>query len=265
MKTVKNIYFKIRNIFVYSLVNKHIREQIGIRLVSPIIRNQGYFLWIEGNEGVYDLFAIPNDEDNQANYLIKYYPSTEEDNYRLYPQPEKELRTNYIFKEGAPLWDDRENVMAEHFIAGRMDLLWEEQAIWATLTVTEDAEKTLPLMEIGRNFYDRFLRALCIFNKTTPSLVTQKTTLNGTTKINQLMTILLPIEFDKAPLINEICELLGAKAENSTAKTVTSENWEPLYIEGVSEIPSVTTTWLDGSWWTLPAKTAAYLPEDLNI
>lgn len=265
METVKNIYFKVRNIFLYSVLNQIIRDRIGIRLVSAITRNQGWFLWTDGVKGVYDLFALPNDLDNQANYLIKYYPATDEELYPSYPAKEKELRSKYTFVEGAPLWDDRENVMADHFIVGRLDLLWEDQAIWANLTVQEDKEESLPLTQVSQNFYNRFLRALCIFNKTSPSLVIKKSSQNGTTKTHQLMTILLPNVLDKASLISETSDLLGVNKEGSADNSDLGELWEPVYIEGVMDTPPETTSWLDSSWWTLPAQTADYLPEDLRI
>lgn len=265
METVKNIYFKIRNIFLYSVVNQQIRDQIGIRLVSAITRNQGWFLWMDGAKGVYDLFALPNDLDNQANYAIKYYPSTEEEIFHAYPDREKELRTSFTFKEGAPLWDDRENEMADDFVVGQLDLLWEENALWANLTMREEEDDRRPLADLSRNFFDRFLRALCIFNQTEPSLAIKKTTIQESGKIHQVMVVLLPEVTDKAAHIAEISALMGLNLKSAPEGSTPNGQWEPLFVEGTNGSKPADDQWIDTAWWTLPAQTAALLPKELHI
>lgn len=265
METVKNIYFKIRNIFFYSVVNQQIQDQIGIRQVSLITRNQGWFIWVDGAKGVYDLFALPNDMDNQADYAIKYYPSTEEEIFQTYPERERELRTSFTFKEGAPLWDDRENEMADDFIVGQLDLLWEDNALWANLTMREEDHDRRPLADLSKNFFDRFLKALCIFNQTEPSLAIKKTMIQDFGKIHQVMVVLLPGVTEKSAHIAEICEMMGVKQKGATENSAPAGQWEPLFIEGSNGSKPEGNQWIDSAWWTLPAQTAALLPKELHI
>lgn len=265
METVKNIYFKIRNIFLYSVVNQKIRDQIGIRLVSAITRNQGWFLWLDGAKGVYDLFALSNEMDNQANYLIKYYPSTEEDIFKAYPDREKELRSKHTFVEGAPLWDDREKEMADAFIIGQMDLLWEENAVWANLTIREDENDQRPIADLCRNFFDRFTRALCIFNQASPSLALKKTSSQNSETVHQIMVVLMLNEVDRSTHIAEITEMMGVTGATAQSAPAAGGVWEPLFIEGANGSKPRPNQWIDVSWWTLPAQTAALLPKELHI
>lgn len=265
METVKNIYFKIRNIFLYSVVNQNIRDQIGIRLVSAITRNQGWFLWTDGAKGVYDLFALPNELDNQANYLIKYYPSTEEEIFHSYPNREKELRTTRNFIEGAPLWDDRENEMADDFVIGQMDLLWEDRELWASLTIRETENDRRPLAGLSKNFFDRFIRALCIFNQTQPSLAIQRTTLQGSEKVHQLMVVLLPNALDKPDHVADICEMMGVKQTTASDESTRDGLWTPLFIEGVNGSKPANSSYIDASWWSLPEQMVNYIPVELHI
>jgi len=262
MDTVKSIYFKLRNIFVYSFVHAKLREKIGFRFISYLTKTQGWFLWLAGSEGVYDLFTLPGDDDNSANFLIKYYPSTTEEIFKALPEREQELRTTYTFKEGAPLWEDRENDLVDHFIIGRLDILWEDAAIWVNLSVPRDDTSKMPKAQLSHDLYKSILRALCIFNKAAPSMVLSRTASDGSLQADDILTILLPGEGDKVAQLAEIREILGVSSQASAA---VEGSWQPVYLANVESPSGEGSPLLDKSWWSLPDESADILPEELHI
>lgn len=263
MSSVKNIYFKIRNIFVYSFAHSRLRQLIGFKNISYLTQTQGWFLWIDGKDGVYDLFTLPGEDDNSINFLIKYYPALEEEAFKHLSEREQEIRTTFTFKEGAPLWEDRENEMADHFVAGRLDILWEDAAIWVNLSVPDDGRTTAQKAQLSHDLYKRMLRALCIFNRTVPSIVLTKIVSVESIQADHFLTILLPGEGDKANRITEICELLQV---NTGASAIDEDGaWQPVYVEDFRDGSTGDSPLLDESWWTLSEQSEEVVPRELHI
>jgi hypothetical protein len=269
METIKNIYFKMRNIMFYSFVNPAVREEIGIRLVSGITQNQGWFLWMNDSDGVYDLYSLPGEHDNSANYLIKYYPSLDEEVFESYSDKEKKLRKEMLFEAGVPKYGVRESILAEHFIVGYLDVLWEDEAIWLHLTVneenSEDGKSKVPVTQLSHTFFSRLLRGMCFLTKTAPSIILTKSNLTPTGTVSQFVNILIPNTEDKSSLISEICTTVGVNHNGFVNAAVVGEPWKPLFIEDKDNLMPVPSDFIDEKWWEMSSKGAAVLPEELRL
>lgn len=270
MNSVKNMDFKIRNVLFYSLISTAVNEEIGILSASGVTQNQGWLVWLNGSQGVYDLFSLPNEHDNAASYLLKYYPSPDEEAFSCFSEEEKQIRKSHLFENGAPKHGDRETTMVDHFIIGAVDILWEDKSIWLHLNVREDGNQVrkpeLPVVQMSHNFYSFLLRALSFLTKTPPSLVLTRITTNDHGETNrQFATILLPGEMDKTTVIPDLCQTIGVKLDGA----VTGENetalWEPLYLESAVSKTAQPSPFVDPLWWTLPSKAETILAEDLKI
>jgi len=259
----------MRNIMFYSFVNPSIREEIGIRMVSGIAQNQGWFLWMTDSDGVYDLYALPGEHDNSANYLIKYYPSPEEEVFATFSDAEKIMRQDMLFEKGAPKYGDRESILADHFIVGFLDILWEDEAIWLQLTVNEEnvenEKSQTQITQLSNTFYSRLLRGLCFLTKTPPSIVLTKTNLTPTATVRQFVNILIPNMEDKTRLISEICTAVGVNHNGFVNRSAVGEQWQPLFIEDKDNPLPSPSEFIDEKWWGLSSKAATVLPKELRL
>ena len=270
MNSVKNINFKLRNTLFYSIISAKAKEDIGIDTASGVLQNQGWLVWLKSAKGVYDLFLLPGEHDNAASYLLKYYPSPDEELFSKYSKEEQEIRKTYVFENGAPKYGDREDVMASHFITGHLDILWEDRSVWLHLNVLEDENNSrkseLPVLEISHHFYSFFLRALCFLTKTPPSLVLTRTTSPEPGKnVHQFATVLLPDEPDKLTITREMCKTIGVNVNGSVPASLLEAHWEPLFLEGKHNVPEKNNKYLDPLWWELPKKGMTMLPDELRI
>lgn len=253
----------------YSFVNPLVREEIGIRMVSGITQNQGWFLWMTDSDGVYDLYALPGEHDNSANYLIKYYPSPEEEVFASYSDTEKKIRKEVLFEKGAPKYGDRESILADHFIIGFLDILWEDEAIWLQLTVNEEnvenGKSQIPVIQLSNTFYSRLLRSLCFLTKSPPSIILTKTNLTPTATVRQFVNILIPNMEDKTRLISGICTTIGVNQNRFVDSATVGEQWCPLFIEDRDNLMPAPSDFIDGKWWELSSKAAIMLPKELRL
>lgn len=269
METIKNIYFKMRNVMFYSFVNPEVRKEIGIRMVSGVTQNQGWFVWMNDSDGVYDLYALPGEHDNSANYLIKYYPSLEEEVFQSFSDKEIKLRKEMLFEAGVPKYGDRENILAEHFIVGYLDVLWEEEAIWLHLTVNEEKRESgksqIPVTQLSHTFFSCLLRGLCFLTKTAPSIILTKSNLTPTGTVSQFVNILIPHTADKTNLISEICSAVGINHNGFVNAVVVGEPWKPLFIEDKNNLFPSRSEFIDEKWWEMASKGITMLPEELRL
>jgi len=273
MEKNRDILFKLNNIFFYSLVNDSVRDEIGIRMLSGLARYRGWYVWLNQSAGVYDLYTLAGAPENAASFAIKYYPAPEEPFFEDYSAEEKAFRTQLPFELGAPQQDQRENELAEHFVTGQMDIMWSDETIALNLNALEDnradGQRGAPLAQLSHTFYSIFLRAVCLFTKTAPSIALTRAataSLGGSTGVlttmRQFMTVLLPDAADKPAAAADIC---GAVGVNGAAAPGPEGLWQALYIEDSRRPEPPSAEYLDPLWWTLPAKSADILPGELYI
>lgn len=270
MDSVKNINFKVRNTLFYSVISAKAKEDIGIDTASGVLQNQGWLVWLKGIKGVYDMFLLPGGHDNAASYLLKYYPSPDEELFSKFSEEEQEIRKTFVFENGVPKYGDREDVMAGHFITGQLDILWEDRSVWLHLNVLEDENSSrkseLPVVQISHHFYSFFLRALCFLTKTPPSLVLTRTTSPEPGKnVHQFAAVLLPGEPEKLDVTRELCKTIGVNLNGSVPASQFEAPWKPLFLEGKNNIPVESAKFVDPLWWELPAKGKTMLPDELRI
>ncbi len=270
MDSVKNINFKMRNTFFYSVISIPVKDEIGIHTASGVLQNQGWLIWLNDSKGVYDLYLLPSEHDNAASYLLKYYPSPDEDLFSGFSKEEQHIRKTCTFEKGAPKYGERESTMADHFIIGALDILWEDNSIWLHLSVLDDDNRgrspELPVLQMSHNFFTILLRTLCFLTKTPPSMVLSRATQTEPGKTaRQFTTILLPGETNKKAVTAELCKTIGVRLNGVLVGEDGTALWEPLYLEGAAGKSANPSPFIDPKWWTLPARGETILPKELRI
>lgn len=280
MDTSKSTLFKLNNIFFYSIINPTIRDKIGFRSISGLSRDRGWYVWLYQSTGVHDLFTLSWENENSAKYITKYYPSPDEPIFPMYSDQERILRSQYLFERGVPKQDIRDNEMADFFITGQLDILWEDHLIWLHLiTVENDSENEklkVPRLQLSHNLYTHLIRAICFFTKTAPSLaLTRKINIpqqlgdsvsplleTEPTTARQFTCVLLPDVLDKCNEIAGLCASIGVSQVNYDMKSLGGELWEPLYVENHNKTLPEFSPLLDKMWWELPLQAMDILPEE---
>lgn len=283
MTIEKNTLFKLSNIFFYSIINPTIRDEIGFNSISGLSKDRGWYVWLNQSAGVYDLFTLACENENCANFLLKYYPSLNEPIYKLYNDQEKSLRNQYPFDKGVPKQDVRDEKLVEFFNIGHLDLLWEDHLIWMHLLAPDNESSNgtsnVPLLQLSHNLYTHLIRAICLFTKTPPSLVLMRkahiTQLTDTSTeimresrsmaVRQFTCALLPNVEDKDSEIAGLCSSIGINTPHNRGNSLGNESWKPLYIEDHKKTLPSFSHLLDEMWWKLPAKADAILTKELAI
>jgi hypothetical protein len=246
-------------------------------------KDRGWFVWLNQSAGAYDLFTLGCDNENCASFLLKYYPSENESIFNLYNDQEKNLRNQYPFDQGVPKQDIRDEKLVDYFNIGHLDLLWEDQLVWLHLAVPDNGNRmgksTVPLLQLSYNLYTHIIRAICLFTKTSPSLVLMRKTYvpqfsdtsdetlreSNPTTVRQLPCALLPNAVDKENEIADLCNSIGIENTPNADKSMGNEPWQPLYIENNTKNLPVFSHLLDEMWWKLPAKADSILTKELAI
>ncbi len=271
------ILSKINNIILYSIFNEKIRDQIGFRMVSGLTKNRGWYFWLHNFSGVFDLFSLPSQLENVANFLIKYYPAGDEVNNNSFSERERNLRNQFVFEKGAPQQEIRDTELANDFIIGNLDIFWEQDTLIINTSIHNHNENELSedaySSQLCFQFYSSLLRTFCLFTKTAPAIVLSRN-LNGASfsgeldddtslsnPILELSSILIRSGEDKQNIVHEILTTL---VSNQTNNPMQINPWQVLFVE--NEVPeNGNSEILDKSWWDLPDLAANLLPQELFI
>lgn len=273
MNISKTTLGKLHNIFFYTIINPEIRDEIGYKMLSGMDKDQGWYIWLHQLPGVFDMFTLQGEIENSASFLLKYYPSPEEPGFQAYSEQEKKLRNQLLFEKGAPKQDVRENVLADHFIIGQLDVLWEKHLIWLHLIVPETQEgiggSGIPYLSLSYSLYRHLLRSICFFTKTPPSLIlTRKLEPENASPraaVRQFSCALLPDVEDHEGEIADLCANLGVAGTGLDRKPAGGVPWRPLYIDSAEAQIPASSFLLDEQWWTLPAKAVEVLDPELVV
>jgi hypothetical protein len=285
MEISKKLLLKVNNIFFYSIVNPSLRDEIGIKAVSGLNRDRGWYVWLHQYPGAYDLFTIKGNDENSVNFFLKYYPTLDEPLFDVHSSLEKDARKQFLFEKGVPKEDVRDNQLMDLFTIGRLDVHWEDHLIWlhlvTPLSAREPDQPKKPDCQLAYLFYQIMIRSICLFTKTPPSIVlSRKSSLmnwnsgssasgpddEDETIINQFSCAVFPDlpENNRKEEIKQLCNSLDIDLEIEPQEPA-QDRWQIEYIEGKTSEKPVFSDLLDEMWWTLPVKGEQILSKEFFI